>query len=234
MALRIGYLLCQTALMTVRPRPYKQVARARSTEQTREALLDAADKELASDGFAGTSLEAVASRAGVSKQTALRHFGSKEGLIDALLRRTTAIIGRDREVPPGGDVRIAVKALMNHYETWGEGVLCMLGAEAHVPIMRRVTNRGRNLHRDWVTRTFAPQLERLGPESRERRIAQLMALCDVYMWKLLRRDMGLSLPEVEASLVEMIERILDDPAPADRQIASPAADRQITAPASTG
>lgn len=195
-----------------RRRPYNQVARAQATEQTREALLDAADRELASDGFAGTSLEAVASRAGVSKQTALRHFGSKEGLVTALMRRTAASVARERDFGPPGDVRGAVRGLMHHYEKWGEGVLCMLGAEAHVPLMHRITDRGRDVHREWVTHAFEPQLARLEERSRARRIAQLTALCDVYMWKLLRKDMGLPRAEVEASLVEMIERLLEEPA----------------------
>jgi AcrR family transcriptional regulator len=195
-----------------RRRPYQQVARAQAAEQTREALLDAADKELASDGFAGTSLEAVASRAGVSKQTALRHFGSKEGLVAALLRRTGSMVARERAIASPGDVRAAVRGLMGHYENWGEGVLCMLGAEAHVPLMHHITDRRRDVHREWVTHAFEPQLARLDRRSRARRIAQLTALCDVYMWKLLRRDMGLTRSEVEVSLVEMIERLLDGPA----------------------
>ncbi|HEX3691927.1 MAG TPA: helix-turn-helix domain-containing protein [Solirubrobacteraceae bacterium] len=194
-----------------RRRPYRQVARAQATEQTREALLDAANAELASDGFAGTSLEAVASRAGVSKQTALRHFGSKEGLVAALLRRTGSVVPRERADAPPGDVRAAVAGLMRHYENWGEGVLCMLGAEAHVPLMHHITDRSRELHREWVTRMFEPQLSALDARSRDRRVAQLTALCDVYMWKLLRRDMGLARAEVEESLVEMIERLLEEP-----------------------
>ncbi len=194
-----------------RRRPYNQVARAQATQQTREALLDAAGKELASDGFARTSLAAVASRAGVSKQTALRHFGSKEGLVAELWRRTGSRVVPERDVAPPGDVPAAVHGLMSHYEKWGEGVLCMLGAEAHIPLMNHITDRHRDLHRKWVTHAFEPQLGRLDGRSRTRRITQLTAVCDVHMWKLLRRDMGLSRAEVEASLVEMIERLLDEP-----------------------
>src|ERR1700722_7375691 len=69
----------------VKRRPYKKVARAESQQQTREALLDPAEEELAEDGWSKTSLEKLAAKAGVTKQTALRHFGTKEGLIEAAI-----------------------------------------------------------------------------------------------------------------------------------------------------
>jgi AraC-like DNA-binding protein len=59
-------------------RPYKQVARARAQERTREALLDAAVEEFYGDRWGQASLEALATRAGVTEQTLLRHFGAKE------------------------------------------------------------------------------------------------------------------------------------------------------------
>ena len=38
-----------------------------------------------------------------------------------------------------------------------------------------------------------------------RRLAQLVAVCDVYTWKLLRRDAGLSRRQTELALVELLE-----------------------------
>ena len=45
---------------------------------------------------------------------------------------------------------------------------------------------------------------RAGAE-RRRRLAQLVAVCDVYTWKLLRRDAGLSRRQMEIALVELLE-----------------------------
>jgi hypothetical protein len=57
---------------------------------------------------------------------------------------------------------------------------------------REIADRGRFPHRKWCARVFATVLaDRRGVE-RERRLAQLVTVCDVYPWKLLRRDSGLS------------------------------------------
>ena len=49
---------------------------------------------------------------------------------------------------------------------------------------------------------------RVGVE-RRRRLAQLVAICDVYTWKLLRRDQGLSRERTAAAIRHMVQAILD-------------------------
>lgn len=187
------------------PRPYKQVARAQAQQRTRDALLDAANEELFKDGSSKASLATVAAKAGVTKQTALRHFGSKEGLIEAAIRRTSEIVRKERAHAPIGDVPGAVRNLMDHYERWGDLVLRVLAEEHRIPLVRKGTDRGREVHCEWVARTFAPQLSNLSDEMRERRMAQLVAVCDVYVWKLLRRDMKLDVAQAEVAVIELIE-----------------------------
>ncbi|MCE3552204.1 TetR/AcrR family transcriptional regulator [Pseudonocardia sp. RS11V-5] len=61
----------------------------------RTRILDAAVECLAATGFDGTSLSAVAGRAGVSRPTVYRHFGSREQLVEsALLRLSEQIVER--------------------------------------------------------------------------------------------------------------------------------------------
>lgn len=186
-------------------RPYKQVARALAREHTREALLDVADEELYDGGYPKASLDSLAARAGVTKQTLLRHFGSKDGLIEAAIGRLSEIVRRERARAPVGDVPGAVRNLMEHYERWGDRVLRILAEEHRIPLLRKMTDRGREVHVEWVEKTFAPQLTRLSDRARERRAAQLVAVCDVYVWKLLRRDMGLDVAQTEIALIELIE-----------------------------
>jgi AcrR family transcriptional regulator len=198
-------------------RSYKKVARAKAEEQTRESLLQAATEEVESDSWSQTSLESVAGRAGVSKQTALRHFGSKQGLLDAVIGRTSAIMVKDRNEAPVGDIPGAITSLMRHYERFGDIVIRLLpyrdavvrvmGSE-HKNSLVRAVDYGHEVHEQWVMRTFEPQLSNLSPHKRERRLAQLVAICDVYVWKILRRDIGLEIPEVEDAVVEMIERLV--------------------------
>lgn len=186
-------------------RPYKQVARAQAQQRTRDALLDAADEELSKGGLSKASLETVAAKAGVTKQTVLRHFGSKEGLIEAAIRRASEIVRKERAHAPIGDVAGAVRNLMGHYERYGDVVMRVLAEEHRIPLVRKMTDRGRKVHREWVARTFEPQLANLGDEVRKRRMAQLVAVCDVYVWKLLRRDMKLGVTQAEIALIELIE-----------------------------
>jgi AcrR family transcriptional regulator len=187
-------------------RPYRQVARERSQRQTRDALLDAADEALSKDGLSKASLEAVAAKAGVTKQTALRHFGSKEGLIEAALRRLSEGVRRERARAPIGDVPGAVRNLVEHYERYGDMMVRLLGQGHWFYLVRKATDHGQQVHLEWVRRTFEPQLARIADDqARQLRLAQLVAVCDVYVWKLLRRDMALDAPQTEAALIELIE-----------------------------
>jgi AcrR family transcriptional regulator len=200
-------------------RPYKKVARAEAQERTRETLLQAATEEVERDSWTQTSLESVAERAGVTKQTALRHFGSKQGLLDAVIHRTSSVVVKERAEAPVGDVRGAVANLIRHYERYGDTVIRILpyrdavvrvfGQERRGSLVRAV-DRGHEVHEEWVMRTFEPQLANLAARTRERRLAQLVAVCDVYVWKILRRDIGLDVPRVEAALVELIERLVTE------------------------
>lgn len=52
----------------------------------RAAILDAAKRIFTQSGFDGTSMDQVASEAGVSKLTVYSHFGDKEGLFSAVVK----------------------------------------------------------------------------------------------------------------------------------------------------
>jgi len=67
------------------PRPYRLGQRQAATEQTRARILTATRELLiASDGFSGFSIEAVAHKADVARMTVYHQFGSKIGLLEAL------------------------------------------------------------------------------------------------------------------------------------------------------
>ena len=55
---------------------------------TASRSIDAALSSFAAKGYEATSLDALASELGVTKQTILHHFGSKERLLGAVLQRT--------------------------------------------------------------------------------------------------------------------------------------------------
>lgn len=194
--------------MKTNSRPYRQVARAQARQRTRETLLDAADEEISAGRWTRASLETIAERAGVTKQTALRHFGSKDGLLEAAVRRTSEIVRHERAQAPVDDIPGAVHTLVSHYERWGRVVLRVLAEEHRSALVRKMTDRGREVHYEWVERTFEPQLAALEQPARGLLRAQLVTICDVYVWKLLRQDMRLSVTETEAAVTEILQSLL--------------------------
>jgi AcrR family transcriptional regulator len=181
--------------------------RADATAALRERILDVTDELFSSTAGDRFSLEEVARGAGTTVQTVLRHFGTKERVIDAAVRRTAERIRSQRASAPVDDVRGAVRNLIEHYEEYGERAMRMLAEEHRSLLLHEVTENGRVFHREWVARTFAGQLDGLRGAARKRRFAQLVAICDVYMWKLLRRDLHLGPQQTEDALVELIEAL---------------------------
>jgi TetR/AcrR family transcriptional regulator len=67
--------------------------RAKTLGPTAARIVEVALTTFASKGFGATSLDTVASAAGCTKQTLLHHFGSKDGLLDAVLERVAEELG---------------------------------------------------------------------------------------------------------------------------------------------
>ncbi len=185
-------------------RPYRMRARAEAAAETRRRILEAVIELHTERFFDQVSLEDIAERAEVTVQTVIRRFGSKERLIEAATEEANKRVLRQRDQAPVGDIEGAVKNLVDHYEEWGDGVLRLLAQEERVPAFRAVTDKGRALHYEWVERTFAPLLAGRAGTSRRRLLAGLIAVCDVYFWKLLRRDLGLSREQTELTVREVI------------------------------
>jgi AcrR family transcriptional regulator len=76
-------------------RSYHSPKRERQARQTREQIIDAARRLFARDGFAKTTVEAIAREAGVSAQTVYASVGSKRGIVLALLDRMEAEGGNE-------------------------------------------------------------------------------------------------------------------------------------------
>ena len=189
-------------------RPYRMVARAAAAEATGQRILEAAHQLFGELLYDQVSLQAVAARAGVTVQTVLRRFTSKEQLFAAVAGWRSEQIGRVRDHAPVGDVAGVVRTLVDVYEVWGDAVLHLLAQESRAEVIGAVTDRGRRRHHAWVERDFAPWLEELVPAARRQRLAQLIAATDLYTWKVLRRDLGLSQEEAETAIHDLVLRLL--------------------------
>jgi AcrR family transcriptional regulator len=190
-------------MKTLDRRPYRMSARAAAAAETGERILDAA-VEVFWEGPGAVSLDEVARRAGVTVQTVIRRFGGRDGLFSAASARESDRIEAQRDEAPVGDLTGAVRVLLDHYEEVGDRVLRMLAEEDRVPGIRQLAESGRAYHRAWCARVFGPALAGLSPSDKKRRLAQLVAVCDVLTWKLLRRDAGLSRQQTERALVELL------------------------------
>ena len=100
------------------------------------------------------------------------------------------------------------EALLAHYETWGDRSLRFLAQEQRVAPMRRVADAGRAVHHEWVDHVFAPWLARKRGAVRARLRARLIAVTDVYVWKIVRRDLGLDPRAVEMTLRELVAAVV--------------------------
>ena len=183
-------------------------ARADAAEGTRQRILDAAVAELWAHRLPDVRLDNIAARAEVTVQTVLRVFGTRSDLLELALAALRDRIRRRRETAEPGDVDGTIRALFDHYEEYGDFVVRNLADEESVPELRERLDTGRRLHRLSMQRQFAPQLAEIVESERKRIVDCLVVACDVYTWKLLRRDMGRSRQEAESCAREMVTGIL--------------------------
>lgn len=72
---------------------------------------------------------------------------------------------------------------------------------------------GRVGHRAWLADKFAPWLEPLPPKAREARLDALVAATDLYLWRLVRVDMGRDLSAYRKIVFQFIAGALDGEKP---------------------
>ncbi|MGW0195722.1 TetR/AcrR family transcriptional regulator [Nonomuraea sp. NPDC003201] len=70
----------------------ERTARRGSRQDTRRKVFRAAVELIAEHGYAATTVDAIAERAGVAKGTVFYNFGSKEGLFEALLEHSIDLL----------------------------------------------------------------------------------------------------------------------------------------------
>ena len=187
----------------VEKRAYRQGARAKAAAQTERSVVQVFLGRLEKVAFDQITLDSVATAAGVTVQTIIRRFASKEGLLQAAAESLGTDIQR-RRAAPQDDTVASIKALVGDYEITGDLTIRLLAQEHHSAV-RNVLTLGRRSHREWVRNTFGSVLHPLPRAARDRRLAGLIVLTDVYTWKLLRRDQGLAPAATAAVILGLIE-----------------------------
>jgi AcrR family transcriptional regulator len=179
-------------------RAYDMTARRASAEATRERILTTAVDAFLTRWYDEVTLGDIAADAGVSSQTVLNHFGGKDQLFGAVAERLSEQISERRLERLVPDVDTAIHALVDDYEVTGDAVIRALALEERVETLQPLLSIGRARHRDWVARVF----------DRSDLLAELITATDVYTWKLLRRDQGLSADATRESIRRTVLALL--------------------------
>jgi len=181
--------------------------RAAAAEATRERIIEAALLAFTSTWYDNVTVRGIAADAGVALQTVVNHFGTKEALFGVAVERFGQRIEAARATVAVDDIPGAITTLVDDYDESGDAIVRMLALEDRIAVLRPALKRGRREHEQWVERVFAAALKRLRRAERARRIAELVAATDVYTWKLLRRDKGLTRKQTILAVREMVEAL---------------------------
>lgn len=185
-------------------RPYRMTNRATAAAHTADRILDAAKKLFVEKVIADITLADIAARSGVTVQTILRRFGDKDSVFAAAIARFGDQVRAERNHAVPNDLDDIVANLLQHYERWGHLMVKMLGEEATNPALRDTVAAAKAYHRVWCESVFSDALADLPKTVRSRRLAQLVAICDLRTWELLHIDAGLSREQTKTALREIL------------------------------
>jgi AcrR family transcriptional regulator len=181
-------------------------ARAESAAATKQSILESAHQLLLVHSFEEMTVDMVAAGADTTTRTVLRLFGSKEELLAQALHS----LGQFGLAPiTPGDVQALVSGTYDFYEKVGDTVIRWLADEPRIVAIHEHLNIGRRHLRAWVAEAFASELNQLrGSGQRELHDALIVAF-DVYTWKLLRRDFGLSRRTAQATTLRIVRGLIE-------------------------
>jgi AcrR family transcriptional regulator len=191
-------------------RPYRMNARAKAAERTVERIHAAAFELFRSRPFQDVTLQAIATASGVTLQTVLRRCGSKESLFSDAAKGQTESIFRNREVRVPGDIPAIVGTIVASYEDMGDLNWRGVSQEDQFPLVKKMFDKARARHRQWVESCFADAIGHTRGDERERRVSLLFAATDFYVWKLYRRDLGMSRALTTARMIDLVNALVRD------------------------
>ena len=157
------------------------------TQKTRDRVLDAAELLFAEQGIRATSLRAITREAGVNLAAVHYHFGSKEGLLDAVIERQALPVNESRLVElerlerEAGDASPTAEALLAAFILPAVTRLRDLGPRAqHLPrLLARIEAQPTDVvealmrkHFGDVARRFVEALHRALPEHSQETVTE--------------------------------------------------------------
>lgn len=176
--------------------------RRQTSRGTRDRIMGAVRELLEEGAFHESTVEEVASRAGVSRASLYQHFGSRLGLVDAMCEtfdRNPALVAlRETE-----DVDELVERVVDFWAAEEPILVQLYGVAAVDPAARALVERQRRDRHGELTRV----LEASGVEGREA-FAALSLLTSFETFYELRRRVGLPKREVVRQLQDAARRLV--------------------------
>ena len=97
--------------------------------------------------------------------------------------------------------------LVDDYERMGDANVRWIAASARASTLAALLDEARRGHQTWIETMFGPALPAARAD-RRRAVRALQVATDVGTWKLLRRDLHLSRPETERTMLDLVVGIL--------------------------
>jgi AcrR family transcriptional regulator len=188
-------------------RTYTMDKRAAAAVATRDRIAQAALALFLEHAYEDVTLTQIAAASGVSHQTVLNHFESKEGVVLGVAQILKAETTSARYAARPGDVAGAVRALVGDYERMGDANV-RWAASSRLDLLAELLDDARRGHQEWIVAMFGDRLPRTSA-ARRRAIHALHAATDAYTWKLLRRDLHLGRNETEKTIADLVVGILE-------------------------
>lgn len=187
---------------------YNNTNRQLKAEETKLSIIKAWGQLWAKYSINEITLEMIAEEAKVTKRTILRKFGSKEGLMAESLSYDPAEISTERDHAKTGDIDDILKTLLTNYENIGDAAIRTINLESELEIARKIGTKGRIQHRNWCKNVFAPFLPHPNSANFEIQLISFIAVTEIYLWKLMRKDLKLSKKKTYSVFKNMLEGVI--------------------------
>lgn len=194
--------------MKVEKREYNNELRAERASNTTLKIIKAVGRLWTKHALNDITLELIAQEAGVTARTILRKFGSKEGLLEECLAHDPANTSLERNQGIVGDVDHALRTLLDNYEQMGDAAIRTINLESELDIAQKIGAEGRKQHRAWCAHMFAPYLPEPTAKSYEVALAAFISATEIYLWKLMRRDLNMTYDETLAVFKRMVNGLV--------------------------
>ncbi|MBJ7608931.1 MAG: TetR/AcrR family transcriptional regulator [Candidatus Dormibacteraeota bacterium] len=174
-----------------------------------QQLVEVAQAVFAELGFRAASMDDIAQRAGVTKPILYDHFGSKDGLIAACIRRAGAQLGAeiaaavDRAPGPADVLAAGFGGFFTFIESHGQGWFMLIGDSALIGEAAEALEGIRRQQAAYVAERLAAEFPALDTDELEAFSEAIIGACErLALWR--RNRPGVSVAAATANMMSLV------------------------------